>query len=58
MQELIDRLKDKGLTEEQAYAAIEVIKEFAKEKFPLFAGAINKLFSKYGNKEEEEDFLG
>ncbi len=58
MQELIDRLKEKGLTEEQAYAAIEVIKEFAKEKFPLFSGAINKLFSKYGNKEEEEDFLG
>jgi hypothetical protein len=57
MQELIDRLKEKGLTEEQAYAAVEVIKDFAKEKFPLFGGAINKLFTKYGNK-EEEDFLG
>lgn len=56
MQEIIDRLKAQGLTEEQAYKAIEVIKEFAKEKFPIFAGAINKLFDKYGTK-EEEDFM-
>ena len=58
MKELIDRLTAKGLTEEQAYSAIEVIKDFAKEKFPVFAGAINKLFDKYGNTQrEEEDFL-
>lgn len=56
MQDLIDRLKAQGLTEEQAYAAIEVIKNFTKEKFPLFAGAIDKLFDKYGPK-EEEDFM-
>ena len=56
MQELIDRLKAQGLTEEQAHKAIEVIKDFAKEKFPIFAGAINKLFDKYGPK-EEEDFM-
>jgi hypothetical protein len=56
MQELIDRLKAQGLTEEQAIKAIEVIKDFAKEKFPIFAGAINKLFDKYGPK-EEEDFM-
>ena len=56
MQELIDRLKAQGLTEEQAYKAIEVIKDFAKEKFPIFAGAINKLFDKYGPK-DEEDFM-
>jgi hypothetical protein len=57
MQELIDRLKEQGLTEEQALNAITVIKDFAKEKFPVFSGAIEKLFTKYGPK-EEEDFLG
>jgi hypothetical protein len=57
MQELINRLIAKGLTEQQAYAAVEVIKNFAKEKFPIFGGAIDKLFDKYGPKNEEEDFL-
>jgi hypothetical protein len=56
MQELIDRMKAEGLTEEQAYKAIEVIKSFTKEKFPFFSGAIDKLFDKYGPK-EEEDFM-
>ncbi len=56
MKELIDRLTAEGLTEEQAYKAIEVIKDFAKEKFPFFAGAINKVFDKY-NIKEEDDFL-
>ena len=46
-----------GLTEEQASKAIEVIKNFTKEKFPIFSGAIDKLFDKYGPKEEEEDFV-
>jgi hypothetical protein len=57
MQDLIARLIARGLTEQQAYAAIEVIKEFTKEKFPIFSGAIDKLFDKYGPK-EDEDFLG
>jgi hypothetical protein len=57
MEELIDRMKAEGLTEEQAYKAIEVIKIFTKEKFPLFAGAIDKLFDKYGTKAEEDDFM-
>ncbi len=57
MQDLIERLKQKGLSEEQAYASIEVIKDFAKEKFPIFGGAIDRLFDKYGPKEEEDDFL-
>lgn len=56
MQDLINRLMEKGLTEQQAYAAIDVIKNFAKEKFPIFGGAIEKLFDKYGPK-EEDDFL-
>ncbi len=58
MQELIDQLMAQGLTEEQAHKAIEVIKNFTKEKFPFFSGAIDKLFDKYGPKEQEDDYLG
>ena len=50
-------MKAEGLTEEQAYKAIEIIKGFTKEKFPLFAGAIDKLFDKYGPKDDAEDYL-
>ena len=56
MKELIDRLVAQGLTEQQAIKAIEVVKDFAKEKFPVFSGAIEKMFTKYKPK-EEEDFL-
>jgi hypothetical protein len=56
MQELIQRLMAQGLTEQQAFKAIEVIKDFAREKFPVFAGAIEKMFDKYKPK-EEDDFL-
>lgn len=56
MKELIDRLIAQGLTEAQAYKAIEVIKNFAKEKFPVFGGAIDKLFDKYSPK-DEDDFI-
>jgi hypothetical protein len=58
MQELVQKLMSQaGLTETQALAAINIIKDFAKSKFPIFGGAIDKLFDKYGPK-EEEDFLG
>ena len=56
MKDLIERLMEQGLTEEQAYKAIEVIKNFTKEKFPIFSGAIDKLFDKYGPK-DDDDFL-
>jgi len=56
MQELINRLMAAGLTEPQAYKAIEVIKDFSKEKFPIFAGAIDKLFDKYDTR-PEDDFM-
>jgi len=56
MKELIDRLKAEGLSEQQAYKAIEIIKNFAREKFPLFGGAIDKLFDKY-SKKDEDDFM-
>lgn len=59
MKELIDQLKAQGLSEEQAYKAIEVIKNFTKEKFPFFAGAVDKLFDKYGSSPagKDEDFM-
>ena len=54
MQELIKQLMAEGLTEQQAYKAVEIIKNFAKDKFPIFGGAIDKLFDKYGPKEEDD----
>lgn len=56
MKELIDRLVATGLSEQEAVKAIEVVKDFAKEKLPVFAGAIEKMFDKYKPK-EEDDFL-
>ena len=56
MKELLDRLMAQGLTEQQALKSIEVVKDFAKEKFPVFAGAIEKMFDKY-KPNDEEDFL-
>ena len=45
MQELIDKLKaEAGLTDEQAKKAIETIKKFVIEKFPMLEGAVGSLF--------------
>lgn len=56
MQELIDRLKSEvGLTDEQATQTINVIKDYAKQQLPLFAGAIDQMFDKYSQK--DDDFL-
>lgn len=56
MQELIDRLKNEaGLSDEQAMQSITIIKDYAKQKLPLFSGAIEKMFSKYSPK--QDDFL-
>jgi hypothetical protein len=57
MKELIDQLmKEAGLNEKQALESIRIIKEYAKRKFPIFGGAIDKLFDKYAPK-QEDDFL-
>ena len=56
MKDLIEKLIAEGLTEQQAYKAIDVIKNFTKEKFPMFSGAIDELFDKYKGK-DEDDFL-
>jgi 3-oxoacyl-(acyl-carrier-protein) synthase len=57
MKELIDQLrKELDLSESQALKAIQIIKEFAKKKLPVFSGAIDKLFDKYAP-QQEEDFM-
>ncbi|MBI3884049.1 MAG: hypothetical protein HY305_07585 [Sphingobacteriales bacterium] len=50
MQELLDRLKENaGITDDQANKAVETIKDFIKEKFPMMAGAVDQLFPDGGN---------
>ena len=45
MEELIEKLKtEAGLTEEQAKKAIDAIKSFVVEKFPMLEGAVSSLF--------------
>ncbi|MBO9561888.1 MAG: hypothetical protein J7621_03905 [Niastella sp.] len=56
MDELIKKLMAEGLTEQQAYKTVEIIKNFAKEKFPIFGGAIDKVFDKYAKK-SDDDFM-
>lgn len=57
MKELIEKLKSEaGLTEQQAWQAITIVKDFAKSKFPMFGSAIEKAFTKH-SKKEDEDFL-
>ena len=45
MQELIEKLKaEAGITDEQAKKAIETIKNYVVEKFPMLEGAVGNLF--------------
>ncbi len=46
MQELIQRLTEKaGISADQATKAIDTIKDFVKEKFPMMSGAVDNLFA-------------
>lgn len=54
MQELINRLTaNAGITEDQAIKALETIKDFVKEKFPMLGGAVDNMFSASGTSDEE-----
>ncbi len=45
MQELIQKLEtEAGLTPEQAQQAIETIKNYVIEKFPMLEGAVGNIF--------------
>jgi hypothetical protein len=46
MQELITRLTEKaGISAGQASIAIDTVKDFVKEKFPMLSGAVDNLFA-------------
>jgi hypothetical protein len=45
MHELITRIAEKaGISTDQATQALETVKNFVKEKFPMMAGAVDNLF--------------
>ena len=49
MKELITKLTEKaGISADQASKAIDTIKDFVKEKFPMMAGAVDNLFASEG----------
>jgi hypothetical protein len=54
MQELVNRLmSNAGITEEQANKALETIKDFVKEKFPMLGGAVDNMFGASGSSGED-----
>ena len=57
MEELVNKIMaNAGITAEQSMKALEAVKDYVKEKFPMMAGAVDKLFEG-GEKKEEEDYL-
>lgn len=46
MQELINKVVEKtGISAAQATSAIDAVKDYVKEKFPMMAGAVDNLFA-------------
>ena len=57
MEELVNKISNSaGITAEQSLKALEAVKDYVKEKFPMMAGAVDKLFEG-GDKKQEEDYL-
>ena len=57
MEELVNKISHSaGISAEQSLKALEAVKDYVKEKFPMMAGAVDKLFEG-GDKKEEEDYL-
>jgi hypothetical protein len=57
MEELVNKIMaNAGISAEQSLKALETVKDYVKEKFPMMAGAVDKLFEG-GDKKEEEDYL-
>ena len=49
MQELINKIMDNaGISSEQTMKALETIKDYVKEQYPMMAGAVDKLFESKG----------
>ena len=59
MHELINLLQEKaGISQEQAIKAVDTIKDFVKEKFPMMAGAVDSLLGADDNStSSEKDML-
>jgi hypothetical protein len=56
MEELIQKImSNANVNAEQAGKALDSVKEYVKEKFPMMAGAVDKLFE--GREKKEEDYL-
>ena len=54
MHELITLLQEKaGISQEQAIKAVDTIKDFVKEKFPMLGGAVDNMFGSAGKTEED-----
>jgi hypothetical protein len=54
MQELITKLMNNaGINEQQAVKALETIKDYVKEKFPMLGGAVDNLFSSSGSSDDD-----
>jgi len=50
MEELLQQLQQKAdITEDQAKKALEAVKDFVKEKFPMLSGAVDKMFEAKNN---------
>lgn len=57
MQELINKLMvNAGITEEQATKALETIKDFVKEKFPMLGGAVDNMFASSASSSNDDAF--
>ena len=58
MDELITLLQQKaGISQEQAVKAVDTIKDFVKEKFPMMAGAVDSLLGAGNSSSSENDIL-
>ena len=56
MEELINKLmSNAGISQHQAKTALETVKDYVKEKFPMMAGAVDNLFAAADNK--GDDFM-
>ena len=58
MKELINKITaNAGITEAQAMKALDSVKDYVKEQFPMMAGAVDKLFEGQGGETQTDDYV-
>lgn len=58
MEELITLLQQRaGISQEQAIKALDTIKDFVKEKFPMMAGAVDNLLGTKQSSSSADDIV-